>query len=1170
MSTTLEKMFEMYYKYMIKIILSSKLLIVSRYFRYAVATQLICLSSLIAIGNNVQDNLDINKVNLKLSKGEYILRDLLNEIQSATDLQFSYDNNEIKNSLDKRVYVSKFEGENTTLFNILSMVSTQTEIGFNQIGKYINLKKVNDSEEKQKGLEINSDFELNGKVIDEKGEPLPGVNILLKNTTIGTISDYDGNYKLSVPENSIVVFTFIGYQSQEQKVSSESGYVEVQLIPEVSELDEIVVIGYTTQQKNDLTGSIGVVDMASLKNLPVPGIDQSLQGRISGVQVSSDGSPGGGVAVRIRGYGTLGNNDPLYIIDGVQTKVSLNQLNANDIESIQVLKDASATAIYGSRAANGVVIITTKKGKFGEKKITFDSYWGIQSATNLPKMLNTKQYGELLWEAQRNAGITPSNEVYGSGSEPVIPEFLIPTDTEAAHIRSAFPGTDWFDELFDPALLQFYNIGYQVGSQNFRTSMSTSYFNQKGIMAYTGFERYNFRINSEYKSKNDLMTFGENLSVSYSNQNFVNNNAALGSSVTHAYRMRSIVPLRDINGDWASSVRGVQGAENPVALNYFDKDDERNTTRLIGDFYAELKLLEKIKVRTGLGIDLIVFDGVDYSPKFVIGDIERTTSSISRNHYNSLDWIWNNTIRYANNYGKHSFSIIAGSEAIKHQFDEFEAFRNGFLIDDPNYMYLSSGEGQQTNSGFGTKWSLFSFFGRIDYEFANKYLISASARRDGSSRFGRLNRFANFHAYSAGWRLSEEAFFPKVKWINNFKIRGSWGRSGNQEIGDFPSFSTFSTNNHDANYDINGANNTVATGFTATKLGNPKVKWETTTQSNFGLDLGILEDKITLGLDYFVNSTEDILVQRPTLAVEGQADAPFVNAGKIKNSGFEFEINYTSRDFGGVTFDIASNLSFFRNQVVELADDVEFLPGKSSNSSTRNLTISRTAPGLPIAQLYGHVVDGIFQSQEDVDQHAEQAGKGIGRFKFRDIDGNGIVDDNDRTVIGNPHPDFSYGVNIAANYKQFDLSIFFQGVEGVDLYNFTRYYTDFFFDNGNRHERVLNAWTPENPNASIPQLSVVDSNNELRPSTYFVEDGSYLRLKNAQIGYNTALPKLGITKLRVYLQAHNLITLTAYKGLDPEVGLVDQNDSDRNLDIGVDRGVYPNARSFQMGLNLEF
>ena len=1154
-------------KYM-KIKLTESLIMGSRLFTLVVIVQSLCLNFLMANDGKAQQTNSTSETRINLEKGSYKLIELINEIETLTPFKFSYDKNDVGNKLNEIFDFSYMQGKEHAVSEILKKISKRSSLTFKKIDKYINIKVSKSDKGTKKILE---NIKIRGRVIDETGEGLPGVSVLVKNTTYGTITDFDGNYELSVSENSIISFSFIGYKPQELVVKSGQTNIDIKLEPSVSELSEVIIVGYTSQKKTDITGSVGVIDMGHIKNLPVGGLDQALQGRLPGVQVSSDGSPGGSVAVRIRGYGTLGNNDPLYIIDGVQTKVNLTQLNANDIESIQVLKDASSTAIYGSRAANGVVIVTTKKGKFGEKKITFDSYVGVQMATNLPKMLNTQQYGDLLWQAQINAGITPSNEVYGFGSEPVIPDFLIPTDTDADSIKSSVPGTNWFDELFNPAIMQFYNIGYQVGSENFRTSMSVSYFNQEGIMAYTSFDRYNMRINSEYKSKSEVLTLGENLALSYSNQNFVSNNSALGSSVTHAYRMRSIVPLRDIYGNWASSVKGVQGAENPVALNYFNKDDKRNTTRLIGDFYAEIKILKKIKIRSGLGIDYSLFNGKNYSPRFAIGDVERTTSSLAQLHNNSLDWIWNNTIKYVDNFGKHNLAVIGGSEAIKHTFDQFEAFRDNYIVDDLDYIYLSSGEGQQTNNGYGTAWSLYSLFGRVDYEFDNKYIISASVRRDGSSRFSELNRFALFHAYSAGWRLSEESFFPRLSWLNDFKIRGSWGKSGNQEIGDFPAFSSFSTNTFDANYDLNGTNNTVQTGFVANRLGNPKVKWETTTQTNLGIDLGFLDDQVTFGLDYFINNTQDILVQRPTQAVEGQAAAPFINAGKIRNSGFELQTNYRSKEFeNGFSFDLGANLSFLKNEVLVLADDVEFLPGKSSNSSTRNLTISRTAPGSPIAQLYGHIADGLFQSQNEVDGHAEQSGKAVGRIRYKDIDGNGIIDDDDRTIIGNPHPDFSYGLNIAAYYKKFDLSLFFQGVQGVDLYNFTRYYTDFYYDNGNRHERILNAWTPENPNTNIPELSVVDTNNELRPSTYFIEDGSYLRLKNVQLGYNTSIPKLGITKLRIYLQGYNLFTITQYKGLDPEVSLADFSSSDRNLDIGVDRGIYPNARSFQLGLNVEF
>ena len=612
------------------------------------------------------------------------------------------------------------------------------------------------------------------------------------------------------------------------------------------------------------------------------------------------------------------------------------------------------------------------------------------------------------------------------------------------------------------------------------------------------------------------------------------------------------------------------GAENPVALNYFDRNDQRLNSRIFGNVYTIIEPMKDLVFKTDFGLDYELFNFKNYSPRFKMGDAERTVNSFAEVNRNALNWVWNNTLKYSKAFAKHRVSALAGTEAIRFSLNQFGASRDNFFTDDLNYIYLNSGEGQQTNFGSGTKWALFAIFGRVDYAFSDKYLLSASIRRDGSSRFSAINRYAVFPAFSMGWRLSSEPFLENVKWLDDLKMRFSWGRSGNQEIGNFASFSSFATNGYDTNYDLNGTNSSLVTGFTPNRLGNPNIVWETTTQTNIGLDAALMDYRLKFSLDYFIKNTNDILLQRPTLAVEGQAEPPFVNAGKMKNQGIELQLTYIGNPRGDFSYEINANGTAIKNEVLELADDVEFIPGFVSNSSTRNLTISRTEVGLPLAQLYGHVVEGIFNSQPEVDAHAEQTGKAIGRLKFKDLNNDGIIDDNDRRVIGNPHPDFVYGLNISVRYKNFDLSLFWQGVQGVDLYNFTRYYTDFYFDLGNRHERILEAWSPTNTDATIPRISSVDVNNELRPSTYFVEDGSFLRLKNLQIGYTFFFDDKQSKRLRVYLQGSNLLTFTQYEGLDPEVSLASYSSPSRNLDIGVDRGVYPNSRVISFGASLEF
>ena len=1121
------------------------------------------LLSLLWIGAKAQTKVDLNLIDVSVLE-------VIERIEAASDYRFIYNRDDVQ-----QYEIERLSFQATKVPEILEYIETQVPLEFLVRRKSVSIRVNLDALQQDQYAANKRAAELKENQIrgvvrnSSTGESLIGAAVYFKDyPTKGTVTDLSGRFQLSIPKGSqFLIISYVGFQDQEVSIGTQTE-IEVELSVAASTLDEVVVVGYTEKKVKDLTGAVGLVKLEEVKNQPINSLEQALQGRVAGTQVTSDGAPGGGVSVRIRGYGTIGDNEPLYIIDGVPTKSGLNQFNVNDIASMQILKDAAATAIYGARAANGVVIITTKKGKYeGEQKILFDHYIGVQEASNLPAMLNTQEYADLFWQAQKNAGLIPSNDVFGSNAEaPIVPEFL---DAEQT-IRSNQAGTDWFGELFAPALIQSYNLGYVSGTERGRMAFSASYFNQEGIIRYTGFERYTLRSNTEFKAAKDILKIGQNISFSYSDRTAVPANAALGSRIIHAYRMNPIVPVRDINGNWASSVKGVQGAENPVALNFFDRNDQRLSSRIFGNVYAILEPIKNLKLKTNFGIDYELFNLKNYSPRFQMGDALRAVNSFEQINRNTLNWVWNNTLSYSRQFQKHKLNFLAGTEAIRFNLEEFGASRDNFFTDDLNYIYLNSGEGQQTNFGEGTRWALFSIFGRLDYSFDEKYLLGVALRRDGSSRFSSSNRYAVFPAFSVAWRLSSEPFLKANKLLDDLKLRLSWGQSGNQEIGDFASFSSFATNSNDTNYDLNGTNSSVITGFTPNRLGNPNIVWETTSQSNIGVDATMFDYHLRFSVDYFIKNTENILLQRPTLAIEGQAEPPFVNAGRMKNQGLELQIAYSGNIGQDFSFELSLNGTAVRNEVLELADDVEFIPGFVSNSSTRNLTISRTQVGLPIAQLYGHVVEGIFNSQGEVDSHAEQVGKAIGRLKFQDLNGDGLIDDKDRTVIGNPHPDYVYGMNFNARYKNFDCSIFLQGVQGVELYNFTRYYTDFYFDLGNRHSRILEAWSPNNTNTSIPRLASVDTNNELRPSTYFVEDGSFLRLKNLQIAYTFYFNNTQHKQLRVFIQGSNLFTLTKYQGIDPEVSLASYSSRNRNLDLGVDRGIYPNSRVLSIGANLEF
>ncbi len=1108
----------------------------------------------------------LSNIEVTFESGYFELTQIFEIVEQQTELVFAYD-------AKIGTIRSKFRPPvRSTVKELLKLLAKEYSLQFKQIDKTIYVKWVKEKTA-EKIPEIIEEIVISGTVTDDGGEPLIGATVKVKGTLKGIVTDINGNFELTIDDSDrFLEVSYIGYRTLEVEIGNRTSFAIV-LQLDIQNLNEVVVVGYTTKEKKDLTGSVAVVGTDEIKSFPVSSLENLIQGQVPGVQVSGTGAPGDGVSVRIRGYSTIGDNDPLYIIDGVPTKDNINLINPNDIESMQVLKDAAAASIYGSRAANGVVIITTKQGQYNQSRITVDGYYGIQQVTNLPEMIGTEEWGELLFEAQLNDGIVPGNPVYGPGPDPVIPEFLVPGLTDGDSARANRAGTDWFDALFDPAVIQYYNIGYEGGTDNLRSAVSLSMFDQEGTMKFTDFKRYTFRVNTEYKSANSIFRIGDNLSYIYSDRTSVSNNQALGSSFINALRMHPIVPVRDVNGNYFSGIDGVRGADNPVALNYYGlRDDTNIQSRIFGNVFFEIQPVENLRIKSDFGLDYTLRTNKNINYSFVAGDAENEETFLSRGHSNTVNWVWNNTLQYTKVFGDHLIRTLVGTEAISFSFEGINTSRKGFFTDNINYLLLSAGEGNIQNGETYTEWTLYSLFGQVEYDLKNKYLLNATLRRDGSSRFGRSNQFALFPALSVGWRITEEIFMSgRPSFISDLKLRASWGQNGNQEIGDFPTFSTFARNSNNTDYDIEGTNNSVAVGFAPTRIGNPDVKWEGTTQTNFGVDAVLLADRLSVSIDYFIKKTEDILLQPPTSAVFGQADEPFVNVGKMENRGFEIQSSYLSEQFGDFSFRISANLSAIRNKVLALDNSIEFLSGLDDNTFSRNLTISRTQVGQPIAKLYGHVVSGIFQSEEEVSAHADQPGKAVGRMKFRDLNEDGIIDDADRTFIGNPHPDFMYGFTISANYGNFDLSAFFQGVQGVDLFNFTKYYTDFFFDTRiGKSKRILDAWKPSKTGTDLSQLSTVDANNELRSSTFFVENGSFLRLKNLQIGYNLPEGLWGLRSVRIYIQGQNMLTFTSYGGVDPEVSLVNNSSGRRNLDIGVDRGIYPNARTVTTGISLSF
>ncbi|WBL24326.1 SusC/RagA family TonB-linked outer membrane protein [Zunongwangia sp. HGR-M22] len=1044
---------------------------------------------------------------------------------------------------------------NANLEETLSELTRITAVQFKITDSGILVKETNGSNQQQ--------YEINGVVKDNNDMPIPGASVYVKDTNIGTATDFDGNFRLTIPANAETLsITFVGYQRANVAISNQTEF-DITLQEDTNTLDEIVVVGYGTEKRENITASISSVAPEEIQSLPKANVTEMLQGRMPGVQVMSDNRPGGGTSIRVRGFSTINNNDPLVIIDGVPTSNGLSSINPQDIESLQVLKDAASSSIYGSRAANGVVVITTKKGANKDSfSVSMDGYAGIQSAFNLPQMLNAQQYGDLLWQAYQNDGQTPSHDIYGNNpNQAEIPEWLDDEQT----IPSG--DVDWVDEIMRPALIQNYNISIQKGSEKGQHSFSLGYYDQEGVIKYTDFARYSARFNSSY-NVTDWLTIGENFSGSYTKEVSVGTNSSLGSIVYNAFQFPSIIPVKDNNGNFAGNP--INDIGNPLGSLYRSKDNDRKNVRAFGNAFASLNFGD-FEFKSSFGLDYNNFNYRSFSPVYDEILAQNTINSLGTENSYNYQFTFTNTINYTRSFGDHNLDVLAGQEAIEYYQENFSASRQNFLYEDPNFRYLSFGTENQLNSGRANEWKLNSYFGRVKYNFDEKYLITATVRRDGTSRLAN-NNWGTFPAFSLGWRLDKENFFDLGNGFTSMMLRASWGQTGNQQVPSYSTVDSYSNNSNYSDYAIGGGQNSVSTGLTQTRVPNANLQWETTTQSTIGVDLGFLNNKLNVTAEVYNKVTEDILVYNAVpLTYGGTNDGQWINDGKMENKGYELNIEYSDKkdNFG---YNLGLNLSGYKNELTEL-HSVAYLgiPSSSLHRVNFDQEVSRSTVGQPIASFFGYEAEGLFRSEEEVDTYGIQPDAQPGDIRFRDINNDRVIDDDDRTYIGSPHPDLVFGFNVKLNYKNIDLGMFFNGSIGNDLYNLTKYKTQFFNQSAyNKDSSLLGAWTPENSSSNIPRLSLDDPNNNIRPSSYYVEDGSYLKLNNLQIGYTLPENIFRDVNLRLYAQASNLFTITDYSGMTPEIGLQNYSSSSRNLDIGVDRGIYPPSRTFVFGFNLNF
>ena len=996
-------------------------------------------------------------------------------------------------------------------------------------------------------------FTVSGVVIDQAtDEPIIGASVLEKGTTNGTITDFDGNFTLEVADGAMLEISYLGYASQTLPAAAN---MRVILAEDTEVLEEVIVTGYTTQRKADLTGAVAAISSSDLEKQQENNPMKALQGKVPGLNIAADGNPSGAAVVRIRGVGTLNATlDPLYIIDGVPTQSGMHELNPNDIESIQVLKDAASASIYGSRAANGVIIITTKKGAEGKLSVTLDASVAVQSYVNRMKVLNSEEYGRALWQAYVNDGTSdPNTNVlgyrydwgYNEQGQPVLNNIMLNKYLDDAGTVPA-SNTDWFSQTTRPGVIQNYNIAVSHGGPKGSSFFSLGYYRNDGIIKYTDFDRFSGRINSDYKMLKDKVTIGENFTFSRTSEV-----GAPGGFIESVLQYNPLLPVYTTGGELAQapSSSGFPQRENPLSILTRNKDNRYVYWRVFGNVFLDVNPVKGLHIRTTAGIDYAQKRQRFFTYPIAEGVVANDKNAVEAKQEHWTKWMWNAVITYNLDKGKHRADFLLGTE-LNHQSDEwFSAYKEDFIVLTPTYMWPSAGTGKAQSYGGAGSFSLISFFGKANYTYDNRYLVSLTMRYDGSSRFGKNNRFAFFPSVSAGWRISQERFMSGASsWLDDLKLRVSWGQTGNQDISSTARYTIYESNygvnenggqSYGTSYDITGSNggSILPSGFRRIQIGNDDIKWETTSQTNVGLDFAFFKQSFYGTFDWFYKQTKDILVLMDGIGVMGEGASQWVNAGEVRNMGVELSLGYRNQTKDGFKYDIAANLSHYSNTVIDL-------PGTVAANGTFGGNGVKSVVGHAIGSQVGYIADGIFKSQEEIDNHAIQEGAGLGRIRYRDLNGDGVITEADQDWIYSPVPAISFGANFYFEYKGFDLTIFFQGVGGAqvitkDFKEQTDLWSGVNVANLNKGTRVLDAWSPTNPDSNIPALSTNNNNNETRVSTYFVEDGSFLKLRNLQLGYN--LPKHACEKMlmqnwRWFISAQNVFTIHSAKftGVDPE------------------------------------
>jgi TonB-linked SusC/RagA family outer membrane protein len=1014
--------------------------------------------------------------------------------------------------------------------------------------------------------------EITGTVVDGTGEPIIGATVMEKGTSNGAITDLDGNFKLKVEAGKTLVFTYIGFEKQE--LPAQQG-MQVTMSDNAAELAEVVVTGYQVQRKADLTGSVAVVKTEELKTSSDTDPMRALQGKVPGMTITSDGSPVGAGRVRIRGIGSFNSSqDPLFIIDGVPTTTNLNTLNMNDIESMQVLKDAASASIYGSRAANGVIIITTRSGKKGDKvKVDFSANLTTQfyNSQTMMKLANTAEYATAMAQAALNDGLDPvayaSNYGLNLNAPAGTPIRAYDPSTGQynnytvnglydGYINSKrtmrYSDTDWLDQISRTGFAQNYDLSISNGTEKSSALFSVGYKKTNGILKYTDFESISARMNTSYKI-NNIVTVGENATITYSNQ-------VDCQPLENALKMAPTVPVYEEDGvTFSGPVGGMSDRQNPLRELYHNRDNRLKIWRIFGNAYVNITPIKGLLLRSNFGIDYDAgfIHAVTYTWHSDV--VNNSTPSTTVSQANDMKWTWSNTATY--NFtlaAEHTFNILAGLELHSQNRDDFSSYAQMFALENYKYMWPNAATGTQRASGIAEGYHLISLFGKIDYNWKDLLLASFTIRRDGSSRFGENNRYGTFPAVTLGYRISQHL---NQNWIDDLKLRASWGETGNQAISNYARYGLYAATyggerNESTAYDLraDGSGGILPSGFRATQAQNNDLKWETTEQYNVGIDYTLLGNSLYGTVDAYVKKVKDMLINPAYLGSVGEGGASWLNGPSLQNWGMEFAVGYRHTTSYGLGYNINGNLDFFRSKVTYLP---ETTTGSYVHTSKENLVQSKK----PYGSIVGYVVDGLYQNREEVLASGQENAR-VGGLKYADLDGNGVINEHDQTWIFNPVPNFSWGLNVELTYKNFDFTMFWQGVAGQDVYNNQKFQTDFYSitDAGsNKGNRMLGAWTTANTSSSIPALTTNNTGNEGRASTYFVENGSYAKLRQVQIGYklpDSIVKKLLMSSARVYVSGHNLLTIksSSLTCSDPENP----------------NWAYPNNTSFSLGLQVGF